>query len=45
LVSGARLELGSGFGIADVFELRAFGDIYPARIVRRGPRTLYVEFT
>jgi len=43
--SGARLELGSGFGIADVFELSAFGSIYPARIVRRGPRTLYIEFT
>lgn len=27
--SGARLELGSGFGIADVFELSAFGSIYP----------------
>jgi hypothetical protein len=43
--TGARLELGSGFGIADVFELRAFGNIYSARVVRRGPRTLFIEFT
>lgn len=43
--TGARLELGSGFGIADVFELSAFGNIYPARIVRRGPRTLFIQFT
>ena len=43
--TGARVELGSGFGIADVFELRAFGNFYPARIVRRGQRTLFIEFT
>lgn len=42
--TGARLELGSGFGIPDVFELHAFGNIYPARIVRRGQRTLFIEF-
>jgi hypothetical protein len=39
------LELGSGFGIPDVFELNDFGNIYPARIVRRGQRTLFIEFT
>jgi len=39
------LELGSGFGIADVFELSAFGNIYPARVIRRGQRTLFIEFT
>ena len=29
--TGARLELGSGFGIADVFELSAFGKVYSAQ--------------
>lgn len=43
--TGARLELGSGFGIADVFELSAFGKVYSARIVRRSQRTLFVQFT
>jgi hypothetical protein len=37
--SGARLELTSGFGIADAFELSAFGNIYRARIVR--PRSAH----
>lgn len=43
--TGARLELGSGFGIADVFELSAFGKTYSAHIVRHEPRTLYIKFT
>ncbi len=42
--TGARLQMQSIFGISNTFDLRAFGRIYPARIVRRMPRTLIVEF-
>ena len=42
--TGARLELRSIFGISNTFDLRAFGRIYPARVVRRMPRTLFVQF-
>lgn len=41
---GARLELRSIFGVSDTFDLRAFGKIHPARVVRRTLRTLSVEF-
>jgi hypothetical protein len=42
--TGARLQMQSIFGVSNAFDLRAFGRIYPARIVRRMPRTLIVEF-
>jgi hypothetical protein len=41
---GACLELRSIFGVSDTFDLRAFGKIHPARVVRRMVRTLSVEF-
>ena len=42
--TGASLELRSIFGVSDSFDLRAFGKIHPARVVRRMLRTLSVEF-
>ncbi len=42
--TGARLQLSSIFGVPNTFELRAFGRIYAARIVRRATRTLFVTF-
>lgn len=42
--TGARLQMNSIFGVSNTFDLRAFGRIYPARVVRRMPRTLIVGF-
>jgi hypothetical protein len=42
--TGARLQMQSLFGISDTLDLRAFGRIYSARVVRRLPRTLFVDF-
>ena len=42
--TGAQLSLNSVFGIGSTFELRAGGQTYRARVVRRGPGTLYVTF-
>lgn len=42
--AGARIQMQSIFGISNAFDLRAFGRIYPAVVVRRAPRTLFVEF-
>jgi hypothetical protein len=42
--SGARLQLSSIFGISNTFELRVFGHIYSARVLRRMPQTLFVSF-
>jgi len=42
--TGARLQLSSIFGISNTFELRVFGHIYPARVLRRMPQTLFVGF-
>ena len=41
---GACLKLSSIFGIANAFELRAFGRIHRAKVVRKLPGTLYVKF-
>ena len=42
--SGACLKLPSIFGIANDFELRVFGHIYRALVVRKQPGTMYVRF-
>ena len=42
--TGARLEVRSNVGISNTFDLRAFGRIYPVRVIRRMPRTLLVQF-
>jgi hypothetical protein len=42
--SGATLQLSSLFGTPNSFELRAFGRIYSARVIRKAPRTLFVTF-
>ena len=42
--TGAELSLNSVFGIGSTFELRAGGQTYRARVVRRAPGTLYVAF-
>jgi hypothetical protein len=42
--TGARLQVPSLFGTPNSFELRAFGRIYTARVIRKAPRTLVVAF-
>jgi len=42
--TGARLQFSSIFGISNTFDLRAFGRMFPARVIRRMPRTLFVDF-
>ena len=42
--SGATLQLSSLFGTPNSFELRAFGHIFTARVVRKASKTLYVTF-
>jgi hypothetical protein len=43
--SGASLQLSSLFGVASSFELRAFGRIYTARVVRKASRMIFVTFS
>lgn len=42
--TGARLQMQSIFGVSNEFDLRAFGRTYPCVVVRRKPRTFFVEF-
>ena len=42
--TGACLKFASLFGIANEFELRAFGGIYTAKVIRKRPGTLFVSF-
>lgn len=42
--TGARLQLSSLFGTPSSFELRAFGSIYKASVIRKGSHTLFVRF-